>query len=206
VTHTSIQPGDAGLASKVQVKPLTMENWSDLVCLFGKHGACGGCWCMWWRLKRSEYGSKRGKENKRALKKLAEARAPLGVLVYIGKRPLGWCAIAPREDLPILARSRVLKPPDKQRVWSITCLFIARPYRRLRLTAPLMAGALDFARARGARIVEAYPIDPRRGRIPEVFAFVGVPAMFRKAGFEEVARRSATRPIMRCILVPQKVK
>jgi len=176
--------------------PLTPERWADLEALFGERGACGGCWCMFWRLSRSRWQAQKGAGNRRAFRRLVASGGTPGILAYAGGRPVGWCAIAPREDYPGLARSRVLKPVDETPVWSVTCLFIAKPYRRRGLSAALLSAAADLARSRGARLVEGYPVEPA-ATLPDPFVWTGLASSFRRAGFGEVARRSPTRPIMR---------
>jgi GNAT superfamily N-acetyltransferase len=94
--------------------------------------------------------------------------------------------------------SRILKPVDDRPVWSVVCFFVAKPYRRRGLSTQLLDEAAKYARKRGARIVEGYPVEPKtETRSPDVFVWPGLASAFRKAGFEEVARRSPTRPIMR---------
>jgi len=181
----------------LKFQPLTPDCWPDLEALFGPRGAVGGCWCMWWRLKRSEFDQKRGAGNERAFKKIVASGAEPGILAYAGGQPIGWCAIAPREVYPVLDRSPTLKRVDDQPVWSVTCFFIARAYRRKGVTVALLKAAVGFAAARGATIVEGYPVEPKQDTMPEVYAFTGLAAAFRTAGFVEVARRSKTRPIMR---------
>jgi GNAT superfamily N-acetyltransferase len=110
---------------------------------------------------------------------------------------VGWCALAPREQYPVLDRSRVLRRVDQRPVWSVVCFFIARAYRRKGLAARLLEAAADYTRARGAGLVEGYPVAPRTGKMPDAFAWTGLPGSFERAGFVEVARRSPTRPIMR---------
>ena len=178
-------------------RPLTEKNWADLETLFGPRGASGGCWCMWWKLRRSEYEKKKGASNRRAFRKIVDSGSPTGVLAYDGDQPVGWCAVAPREAYPVLAHSRVLKPVDEQAVWSVTCFYVPRARRRSGLTAPLLDAAVKFAGKRGANIVEGYPVDPHSGGIADPFAWTGFVSAFRKAGFQEVARRSPGRPIMR---------
>lgn len=177
--------------------PLTAERWPDLEHLFGVRGACGGCWCMVWRLRRAEWTRGKGKGNKRSFRALVARDAQPGVLAYHKGEPIGWCAIAPRDAYPVLANSRVLAPVDEQPVWSITCLFIAKPYRKQGVSARLLDAAARFARKEGARIVEGYPVEPYTEKMPDVFAWTGLVSAFEKAGFREVARRSEYRPIMR---------
>lgn len=184
----------------IEYEPLTRARWDDLETLFGRRGACGGCWCMWWRLKRSDFEQGKGEANRAALRSLVEEGRPLGILAYVDGVPVGWCGVAPRATLPALERSRILKRIDEQPVWSVNCFFVARPFRRRGLTAGLLRAAVAYAGAEGARIVEGYPVAPRNSTMPDVFAWTGMVSAFEQAGFEEVARRSETRPIMRYAL------
>jgi GNAT superfamily N-acetyltransferase len=177
--------------------PLTPERWADLETLFGPRGACGGCWCMVWRLGRSEWERGKGEGNRHAFKGVVDAGERPGVIAYAGGVPAGWCAVAPRDTYPALSRSLILKPVDDSPVWSISCLFVARSYRRQGLTTHLLVAAFTFAVSRGATIVEGYPVEPRGPDMPAAFAWTGIASAFRDAGFVEVARRSESRPIMR---------
>jgi len=176
---------------------LEPPRWSDFEKLFGERGACGGCWCMLWRLPRSQFESQKGEKNRRAMKALVEAGETPGLIACAEGRPVGWCAVAPRESYPALQRSRVLKPVDDQPVWSIACLFVERSQRRRGISVELLRAAARHARSRGAKIVEGYPVEPREKRAPDVFVWTGLASAFRRAGFREVARRSPSRPIMR---------
>ena len=182
--------------AKLIFYPLTADRWSDLERLFGERGACGGCWCMTWRLSRSQFEAQKGGINRRSFRKIVE-KSPPGILAYRGGEPVGWCAVAPREEYPVLERSRVLKSVDSQPVWSITCLFVAKPFRRSGMSVALLKAAKEFAREQGATLLEGYPVEPYDGDMPAAFAWTGLVSAFRKAGFKEVARRSRTRPIMR---------
>jgi GNAT superfamily N-acetyltransferase len=180
--------------------PLTAERWADFEELFGPRGACAGCWCMYWRLKRAEFNTGKGEGNRRAMLRLVRSGEVPGLLAYDGKKPVGWCSVAPREQFSALGRSKILRPVDEQAVWSVVCFYIAKPYRRRGVTVLLLGAAADYARSQGAGILEGYPVEPREGKTPDVFAYTGLASAFRGAGFEEVARRSATRPIMRQML------
>lgn len=188
---------EPGTASHAEFHPLTPELWSDLEQLFGARGACGGCWCMWWRLSAGEFEAGKGEANRKAFREIVRSGSAPGVLAFVDGRPAGWCAVAPRSELPRLERSRILKPVDPTPVWSITCFFVARAFRRRGLSVELLRAAVRFAGDRGASIVEGYPVEPREGDMPDTFAWHGTASAFRQAGFREVARRSATRPIMR---------
>jgi len=177
--------------------PATPSRWSDLAELFGERGACGGCWCMFWRLPRKEFDAGKGSKNKRALKRIVESGREPGILAYDGKEPIGWCAIAPRADYTALERSRILKPVDDHPVWSVSCLFIKKSYRRQGVSSMLLRAVVAFAKSHGAGIVEGYPVEPSMEKMPDPFLWHGVPSAFLDAGFKEVARRSPSRPIMR---------
>ncbi len=181
----------------VRFHPATAARWKDIEKLFGPRGACAGCWCMWPRLIGAEFHRSTGERNKRSFKRIVMAGGTPGILAYRGSEPIGWCALAPRETYVRIERSRTLKPVDDRPVWSVVCFFIARPYRRQGLTVRLLREAVRFAAARGATTLEGYPVDPLSGKTADAFAWTGLAAAFTTAGFEEIARRSATRPIMR---------
>jgi GNAT superfamily N-acetyltransferase len=181
---------------KLEFHPLTPERWRDFEALFGERGACGGCWCMWWRLARSQFNRQKGEKNKRAMKRLVDAGEVPGIIAYQNNQPIAWCAVAPRETFSVLERSRVLKQVDDQPVWSIVCFFVAKEHRRTGLSVKLLKAAIDFVRERGGRIVEGYPVEPKKKQA-DAFVWTGLASAFRKAGFKEVERRSETRPIMR---------
>ncbi len=183
--------------TKLRFAPATKSTWPQLVELFGERGACAGCWCMWWRLKRSEWNAGKGSGNKKSLKKLVDCGAMPGILAFDGKRAIGWCSVGPREEFPGLERSRTLKPIDDQPVWSIVCLFVDKEYRRQGVATALLDAAAKFAKKNGAKIVEGYPVIPRKGEMPDVFAFTGLLSAFEQAGYEVVKRPSASRAIVR---------
>jgi len=187
----------------VTVRPLTPARWPDLEALFGARGACAGCWCMFWRQTQSEFLRLKGEGNRRSFRQLVESGANPGLIAYAGRTPVGWCALAPREDYTRLERSRILAPVDDTPVWSVVCFFVARQHRRRGITTALLRAAGEYAKRRGARILEGYPVEPAKGPVPDVFVYTGIASAFRAAGFEEAARRSKTRPIMRLALVPE---
>ena len=179
------------------MEPVTAGRWPDLEQLFGSRGACGGCWCMHFRLLKPEFERGKGRGNREALQLLVTAGAEPGVLAYEGGRAIGWCAVAPREQYPRLERSRAMRAVDDRPVWSVVCLFVEKGQRRRGVSVALLRGAAEFASARGARLVEGYPVEPRSGAMPDVFAWTGTAAAFRAAGFCEVGRGLPGRPIMR---------
>jgi GNAT superfamily N-acetyltransferase len=177
--------------------PLTTERWADLEHLFGEKGACGGCWCMWWRSSHSEFIKKKGEKNKNALKEIVNSGQIPGILAYSNEIPIGWCALSPRETFTRLKRSKILKQIDDKPVWSIVCFFIKKEYRRKGVSFALLNEALKYIEKQGGTIVEGYPIDPKNKKYADAFAYTGLVSTFLKAGFIEIIRRSKTRPIMR---------
>lgn len=186
--------------SNFKFLPLTPETWPDFTTLFGPKGACAGCWCMLWRLPRKEYDTGKGDGNRDAMHALVSKGKMPGILGYLDDVPVAWCSVGPRPDFPGLDRSRILRPVDTQAVWSITCLFIHKNHRRKGLSGKMIAAAAEFARLQGAGMLEAYPVEPKQGKMPDVFAWTGITAPFLKAGFQEVARRSEGRPVLRLVI------
>ena len=184
--------------------PLTKKRWPDFERLFGAHGAYCGCWCMYWRGTRREFGARQGEGNRKAMKKIVDSGQVPGILAYAGGEPVGWCSVGPRGDFPSLNRSPVLKPLDELPVWSIVCFYIAKGYRGKGLAQDLVRAAVGYARRNGGRIVEAYPTEPRGRSLAPVSSYMGVPSVFLRAGFVECARPSKCKTVMRYYI--QEVK
>ena len=165
---------------KLTFHPLTPERWLAFSRFFGEQGACGGCWCMWWKLKRSDFLKQKGEENRKALGKLVDSGEVPGILAYVGAEPVGWCAVAPREAYPALARSRVLKCVDGKPVWSIVCFYVAKQFRRKGLTSALLEAALEHAEKHGGTLMEGYPVEPKTAKLPDVFAYTGLRPRFAR--------------------------
>ena len=108
-----------------------------------------------------------------------------GIIGYAGSTPVGWCSIGPRAGFPGLARSRVLRSLDDTPVWSITCLLVDKNHRRRGVSVALLRAAIEHAASRGATVVEGYPVTPKSGSVPDVFAWTGVARAFIRAGFSE---------------------
>ncbi len=152
---------------------------------------------MWWRLNRSQFNAGKGEGNRQALQDIVASGEIPGIIAYSAERPVGWCSVGPRDAFPALNRSRILARVDDRPVWSIVCFYVARPFRRAGLTGRLIGAAVEWATARGAKTLEAYPVEPKSGKMPDTSAYHGMASVFARAGFTEVARRSETRPVMR---------
>lgn len=195
---------------KITFKPLTQKTWNDFETLFGDRGACGGCWCMWPRLCRKDFEKKKGAGNKRSMKNLVKKKEQIGLIGYVGKEPAAWCAVAPREKYIRLNNSKVLARIDDEPVWSIPCFFVGKNFRRKGLSTEILKGVVDYCRklnkaksrnaGRKVKILEGYPTVPYTEKMPDAFAWRGIPSAFIKMGFVEAARRSKPRPIMRYYL------
>jgi GNAT superfamily N-acetyltransferase len=185
------------VATSIVVRPATASRWHDVEALFGEKGACAGCWCMWFRKTRSEFARDRGARNKRSLAALVRSEAPPGLVAYAGREPVGWCAVAPRGDYSALERSRLFKPIDDLPVWSVTCFFVAREWRRRGVTVALLEGAAAWAKKKRAKALEGYPVVPQSGKAPDVYLYQGTLNTFLRAGFEVVKRPSPGRALVR---------
>jgi len=186
--------------SSLEFHPLTIDRWDDFVRLFGEHGAYGGCWCMWWRETRAEFEKRQGEGNRKAMRKIVKSEEVPGILAYAADEPAGWISIAPRENFSGLERSRTLKRLDEKPVWSIVCFFVGKDFRGKGIAVPLIRAAVEYAKRRGAKVVEAYPTLPEKGRLAPVSVYMGIPSIFERAGFVEYARPSKRKAIMRyCI-------
>jgi GNAT superfamily N-acetyltransferase len=152
---------------------------------------------MWFRLANADFNLMAGDANREAIKDLVDDDCVPGLLAYEGDTATGWVSLAPREEFGRVERSKFFQKVDDERVWSIVCFFVPRKQRGKGLMTALLAGAIDFARDRGATVLEAYPRDPGIARVSADGAFVGLEPVFRAAGFVEVARRDKKRPIMR---------
>jgi GNAT superfamily N-acetyltransferase len=184
--------------SELAIRPATPDRWNDLERLFGPNGACGNCWCTWWVLTAKEWGATAPQGRRAILRRLVAEGAEPGLLAYLEGEPVGWCALGPRERYARMmsARSRTYRPLDDLPSWVINCFFIARSARGQGVATALLAVAVDYAFARGAERIDAYPIDPAAQAPTADNLFVGYLPAFHAAGFVEVARMG-NRPVVR---------
>jgi len=181
----------------LKIHPATPGRWAHVEALFGKRGACGGCWCQSWRKKAKDFHADTGEKNRRSLRKIIERGGAPGLLAYLDGKPIGWVAVAPRGVYVRLLDSKVLRPLDEKPVWSVSCLFILRPWRRKGVSVKLLKAAAEFVKRKGGRIIEGYPVVPYAEKVPDAFAWTGLLRCFDKAGFKIAGRWSDSRPIVR---------
>ena len=160
---------------------------------------------MTWRLASAEFKAKHGAGNRMAMRALVDRGQQPGVLLYQDERAVAWCAVAPREEYIRLAASRVWAPVDAEKVWSVSCFFVEKKARGRGLTVAVLNAAAEFARSKGARILEGYPQELKE-KLPPAFVWTGVMPTFVHAGFREAERRSPKKPIMRMVVAKSKAQ
>jgi GNAT superfamily N-acetyltransferase len=189
------------------VHPLTPERLADLDAVFQARGCsvAKSCYCMYYRVSGKptdlQPGETRTSRSKAAIAHLARCETPPGLLGYRDGKVVGWVSLGPRTDFARLANSPTMRQIDAKPVWSIVCFVVPSEYRKQGVAHELLAASIDFARARGATLLEAYPVDRAAPDAPNAPWF-GSSSMFAKAGFVEVARHKPTRPIVRLEVAP----
>jgi len=184
---------------KLVVRDLSPALWPALTALFGPRGACGGCWCMYWRLEKGErWEDLKGGPAKRRLKALVAAGKAQGAIAFAGNEPVGWIAFGRRRDFPRLERARTLACADAHDVWALPCFFIKPGWRDRGVASALLRHALRSLKKKGAKIAEGYPVNLKPGqRFPNAFAWTGTRSMFADAGFELAGAGSTSKVRMR---------
>ncbi|HEX8012705.1 MAG TPA: GNAT family N-acetyltransferase [Casimicrobiaceae bacterium] len=183
----------------LEIHPLTPARFRDLETLFNGPGGSQvrGCWCMFYRhWTPVPRGMSRSEHARCSLKALVDGGTVAGLMGYRDGEPVAWVSLGPRQDYAKLARSPVMKPVDDKPVWSVVCFYTAKSVRGQGVAEAMLAGAIDYARSCGARLIEAYPVD-KPERSADDSMWFGGKAMYDRAGFTEVARRKPTRPVMR---------
>jgi GNAT superfamily N-acetyltransferase len=178
---------------QLTIRRLTPDLWPDVEDLFGKKGACNGCWCMYYRIGAA-YRKQPALKNKAAFHEVVKSGPPPGLLAFDGDLAVGWCQLTARDALPALDRSWRLKRVDDLPVWALSCFYVRIGYRRRGVSQALIAAALKVAKAAKAPALEAYPFD---AALSPSASSTGYASTFARAGFKVVARRDPPRPIMR---------
>ena len=148
------------------------------------------CWCLSYRIPSKENLSLKGPARGEKVKELME-QGPIGVLAYEGDEVVGWAAVAPRAETSF-ARNRKIPHVDDLGVWSVWCIRVRPGYRGRGISHALLAGAVEFARSRGAPAIEGYPVDNRGEKVDLTMAYVGTRALFERAGFRKAADTQST--------------
>lgn len=195
-------------AAAIKVVPANEVSWEDLQTVFGQRGEPHRCQCQWFLIPASEWRSVSLEDRRQRLREQTdcghpEAEQTSGLVAYLDDEPVGWCAVEPRVNYPRLRGGRVpwvgrSEDKDDPGVWAVTCFVTRTGYRRRGVSRALAAASIDFARERGARSLEAYPILVKPG---QEFSwgelYVGTQGIFAAAGFREVSRPTERRVVMR---------
>ena len=198
------------MTERITVVPANEASCEDLQTVFGSRGTAAICRCQRFKLAPGEAFKSFPPED-RAFRLRAQtncgapgATSTSGLVAYLDGEPVGWCAVEPRPAYGGLLR--VYRVPwegraeDKtdESIWAVTCVFARAGFRRRRISYALARAAVDFARGRGARALEAYPMLTRPGEdITWGELNVGTRSMFAAAGFTEVNRPTPRRVVMR---------
>lgn len=157
---------------------------------------------MYWRLPRGGklWEQNKGAKNKRAFKRLVSSGDVFGCLAFAGPEPVGWCCVGPRSDFPRLERTKALRTNWTEQTWAVTCFYIRSGWRHRGVATALLKEAVNVARRNGAKELEAYPVRPYAtgsSEIPAAFAWTGVPRIFQKQKFTNIAPPDSSRDIYR---------
>lgn len=175
--------------------PLTPERWDDFETLFGPNGACAGCWCAWYLMTNREFTQSRKEGHKELMRTLVQSGVEPGIIAYADGKPAGWVALAPRENYKRLATSKLLGAVDDTPVWVVSCFYIYRDYRHMGLMEKLLSAAEDYARGKGVKVLEAFPVDVKE-KVSPLSMYTGKSEVFYRQGYQLVAQRE-WRPILR---------
>jgi GNAT superfamily N-acetyltransferase len=192
----------------ISVVPANEASWDDLQTVFGMRGSAHECQCQWFKIGRREWTPAAVEERARRLRQDTEcdypdARKTSGLVAYLDDEPVGWCAVEPRTAYPRLASTRIPwtgRAEDKtdDGVWAVTCFLTRTGFRRRGVSRALARATVDFARERGARAIEGYPMITQPGQeIAWGGLYVGSRSIFAAAGFVEVSRPTSRRVVMR---------
>jgi GNAT superfamily N-acetyltransferase len=191
----------------LSVVPANEASWEDLQTVFGTRGEASRCQCQRYKLRpRESFRSFPVEERAHRLRQQTEcgnpgSRTTSGLVAYLDGEPVGWCAVEPRTAYEGLLRHyRVpwegrAEDRDDDGVWAVTCLFTRAGFRKRGISRALARAAVDFARARGARAIEGYPMTTKKAIVEELH--VGTERVFADAGFTEVSRPTLRRAVMR---------
>ncbi|RWE78964.1 GNAT family N-acetyltransferase [Mesorhizobium sp.] len=174
--------------SGIRFVEVTQETRGRFETLFEQPGAPKYCWCMAWRHSSREHVQ--SDEKKRMMMALIDAGTPVGIVAELDGKPVGWCSVAPRETYRKLSKQQ---DDSETGIWSIVCFYVPRALRGGRLASALLDAAVDHAFGKGARVIEAYPVD---GAAPS-YRFMGFRDMFAARGFHEIGTAGTRRHVMR---------
>lgn len=181
------------IADRIECHEVDRARWPDLVRLFEARGGPHYCWCLVWRESSGARAAMDRDARREAMASRVEAGTPVGLLAYLDGEPVAWCSVGPRETFRPLGG---LDHPPEVRVWSVVCFYVQRRYRRQGISEVLLRAAIASARARGADIIEATPVDPDSPG----YHFMGFRDLYLGAAFVEVGAVGTRRHVMELTL------
>jgi GNAT superfamily N-acetyltransferase len=187
--------------STVRTVPIADVPWDDVRLVFATRGDPSRCWCQYFKMSSAEWSAGSSADRQARLSEQIRDGSP-GLIAYLDGEPVGWCAVEPRPHYPALLRSRVVtggstEDPADETVWAITCFVVRADFRRRGIATALVRAAVDYARTRGASVIESYPVDPAEREPTTSVLFHGTVSLFEGAGFEVGSRPSRGRAVMR---------
>jgi len=193
----------SGTLAGIVCRELEPRLWPQLEALFGKHGACGGCWCWYWRLAGGEHWDDvKGEVAHERLRHAVQTGMVHAILAFDGETPVGWCSFEPRASLPRLERSPRFKGRPAEGVWFVGCFFIQRGWRHRGLAELLLEHAIGVMEHEGARAVEAVPTATHGRSQADAFLFTGTYEMFERLGFHTTMDARGRTTVMRREFIP----
>jgi GNAT superfamily N-acetyltransferase len=171
----------------IEVVPATAALFDDLAMMLGPRNPDSSvCWCLSHRVDSRTNRELIGRARGEYVRKLTRRAVAPGVLAYDDAEVVGWAAVAPRSELPF-ARSTKIPHVDDLPVWSVWCIRVRPGHRGKGISHHLLAGAVAYARSKGAPAVEGYPVDNRGDKVDLTMAYVGTRKLFEDAGFTKAA-------------------
>ena len=182
--------------------PLTPDLWPAFEELFGKQGACYGCWCTHFRLSPAMRRESNRDRNKDHIKARIDAGPPPGLLAVRDGVADGWMQIGPRFDVPEWNNagraSAPTEPADAVDPGRLGDLMLLHPHQGERAGADAPAGrGRHRACARQRRPPHRGLPDRPVARFALARPVRRLDRVFEKAGFAPAVTRKAGRPLMR---------
>jgi ribosomal protein S18 acetylase RimI-like enzyme len=202
----------------VVIRPISPQRWDDLAELFGTRGDPSWCWCQYFLTTGRSYEESAARNRADLQAQIASAALPSGLIAYAAQPasggvsgsqvageaiPVGWVQVGPRTGFPRITQGRdmakVVDDLDDESVWAVTCFVVKVGWRRKGIGGALLDAAVELARASGASAVVGHPVDvgARTTRVGGSELYHGAASTFARAGFREVGRTGATRPVVR---------
>jgi GNAT superfamily N-acetyltransferase len=193
----------------LRIVPANEASWNDLELIFGTRGYASHCWCRRFKAGYMDGSGMPVYERQFQLRMETscddpDAQSTSGLVAFLGDEPVGWCAVEPRsrydrlKRMPLPWKDRPGEDREDESVWAVTCFATRAGFRKRGISRALTKATVEYARSRGARALEGYPMITHPGEdISWGETFVGSRGSFEAAGFREIGRPSLRRVVMR---------